>query len=329
MELLAKLAHNQTSDSDFLAKLRHSQWYGVSLLLLITLAVWAIFKVLCPATFGDAEQLLTYLQVGLIYAVGGCGLYFIVVMGLWDFSIGSVLVLACLLSIGAADLFGFAGLIIAPILVGAILGALNGLAYIKLRIPSLIVTVGLSLIYESLSVFASDWAGTRLGDAYKLFGGYPYNLILALLSFGVCAFILKYTKLGTYVNAIGANELTAKNMGVNVDKYKFLAFVLCSTFVGLMAILYIGYGTAQTPMTGMLSQSLNFKPLMGTFFGLAFKKYGHPVVSIVIGEFIITMMFAGFVALGMPVTINNVVTGATLLLIVCLTTKRVLGAVVK
>lgn len=314
---------------ELLKKARQSQWYGVGLLLVVTLACWLVFKLLCPGTFGSPDQLLTYLQTGLIYAVGGCGLYFIVVMGLWDFSIGSVLVLSCLVSIGCARALGVVGLVVAPILCGALLGATNGLAYIKLRIPSLIVTVGLSLIYESLSVFAADWAGTRLDDAYKMFGSYPWNLILALAAFWLCSFILKYTKLGTYVNAIGANEATAKNMGVDVDRYKFLAFVLCSTFVGIMAILYIGYGTAQTPMTGMLSQSLNFKPLMGTFFGLAFKRYGHPVASIAIGEFIISMMFAGFVALGMPVTINNVVTGATLLAIICITTKRVKGAVVK
>lgn len=314
---------------ELLKKASKSQWFGVGLLLVITAVCWALFKVLTPGTFGSPDQILTYLQTGLIYAVGGCGLYFIVVMGLWDFSIGSVLVLSCLLSIGFSQMFGIAGLVVAPILCGALLGALNGLAYIKLRIPSLIVTVGLSLIYESLSVFAADWAGTRLGDAYKLFGSYPANLVPAILAFLLCGFILKYTKLGTYVNAIGANELTAKNMGVNVDKYKFLAFVLCSMFVGIMSILYIGYGTAQTPMTGMLSQSLNFKPLMGTFFGVAFKKYGHPVAAIVIGEFIISMMFAGFVALGMPVTVNNVVTGITLLLIICFTTKRVKGAIVK
>jgi ribose transport system permease protein len=314
---------------ELLKKASKSQWFGVGLLLVITAVCWALFKALTPGTFGSPDQILTYLQTGLIYAVGGCGLYFIVVMGLWDFSIGSVLVLSCLLSIGFSQMFGIAGLVVAPILCGALLGALNGLAYIKLRIPSLIVTVGLSLIYESLSVFAADWAGTRLGDAYKLFGSYPANLVPAILAFLLCGFILKYTKLGTYVNAIGANELTAKNMGVNVDKYKFLAFVLCSMFVGIMSILYIGYGTAQTPMTGMLSQSLNFKPLMGTFFGVAFKKYGHPVAAIVIGEFIISMMFAGFVALGMPVTVNNVVTGITLLLIICFTTKRVKGAIVK
>ncbi len=314
---------------ELLKKARQSQWYGVGLLLIIMVLCWVVFTLLSPGSFGTLDQILTYLQTALIYAVGGCGLYFIVVMGLWDFSVGSVLVLAELLSIGFASTMGIPGLVLAPIVCGAVLGAANGIAYIKLRIPSLIVTVGLSLIYESLSVFASGWAGTRLDDAYKLFGSYPWNLILAVLAFLLCGFILKYTKLGTYVNAIGANEATAKNMGVNVDKYKFFAFVLCSMFVGIMAILYLGYGTAQTPMTGMLSQSLNFKPLMGTFFGLAFKKYGHPVVSIVIGELIISMMFAGFVALGMPITINNVVTGAALLAIVCITTKRVKGAVVK
>ena len=67
----------------------------------------------------------------------------------------------------------------------------------------------------------------------------------------------------------------------------------------------------------------------GAFFGLAFKKYGHPVVAIVIGELIISMLFAGFVALGMPTTINNVVTGATLLAVGSQTVKRVKGDVVK
>ena len=68
---------------------------------------------------------------------------------------------------------------------------------------------------------------------------------------------------------------------------------------------------------------------MGTFFGLAFKKYGHPVIAIVIVEMIIQLMFNGFVALGAPTTIQNVVTGVALLVIVALTTKPVKGLVVK
>ena len=164
---------------------------------------------------------------------------------------------------------------------------------------------------------------------YRAFGDYPVNLILALIAYLLCAFILKYTKIGTYTYAIGSNEVVAKNMGVNVPKYKIVAFTLAGFFFGLQAILTISFGTSMTSASNLSSMSRNFTPLMGTFFGLAFKKYGHPVIAIVIGEMIIQLMFNGFVALGAPTTIQNVVTGVALLVIVALTTKPVKGLVVK
>ena len=312
-----------------LKKVRQNQFYGVGLLMLITIAIWAMFKVITPGNFGQFDKLASYMQSALIYSIGGCGLYFICVMGLFDFSIGAMMVLSELFAIAFAPQLGWASIIIVPILVGTLLGLCNGIAYIKMRIPSIIVTTGLSLLYEAASVWVAKINGTELPAAFGAFGKYPFNLIVALAAFCLCGFLLKYTKVGTYTNAIGANELVAKNMGVDVDKYKCIAFTLCGMFVGIMSILALGAGGSQTPMTSMLSQALNFQPLMGTFFGLAFKKYGHPVVSIFIGEFIVSMILNGFTAMGVPSTVTNIVTGVTLLAIVVLTTKRRNGAVVK
>ena len=75
--------------------------------------------------------------------------------------------------------------------------------------------------------------------------------------------------------------------------------------------------------------SRNFTPLMGTFFGLSFRKYGTAIPAIVIGEFIIAIIFNGFIAIGAPTTIQNVVTGAALLVIVALTARPEKGAIVK
>ena len=50
-------------------------------------------------------------------------------------------------------------------------------------------------------------------------------------------------------------------------------------------------------VTGMASMSRNFVPTMGCFFGLAFKKYGMPLQAIVIGEFVINIIFFGFIAM--------------------------------
>lgn len=310
-------------------KFKESQYYGIVILFLLAVLFWVVFKVLAPETFGSPDKLLIYLKSAIIYAVGGCGLYFICVMGPFDFSIGANIVLSSVLAVTFSQKFGYVGLILAPLICGTLIGLINGLVYIKLQISSLIVTVGLSLIYEALAVFATNGHESVLESNYRAFGTYPANIILAVLAYLLCAFILKYTKIGTYTYAIGSNEVTAKNMGVNVKKYKVVAFVLCGLFVGIESILTISYGTSMTSATNLASMSRNFTPLMGTFFGLAFKKYGHPVIAIVVGEFIIQLMFNGFVALGAPTTIQNVVTGIALLLIVTLTTKPVKGLVVK
>ena len=217
-------------------KLKQSQYYGIALLLVLLVAFWAVFKILAPATFGSPDKLATYMKSALIYAVGGCGLYFICVMGPFDMSVGANIVLSSIIACNASVRFGYAGLIIAPILCGTLIGLINGLVYIKLHISSLIVTVALSLIYEALSVYATNGKNVILDINFRAFGDYPANLILAVLAYLLCAFILKYTKVGTYTYAIGSNEVVAKNMGVNVAKYKVVAFTLAGLFLSLIHI---------------------------------------------------------------------------------------------
>lgn len=310
-------------------KLKENQWYGIVILVLMAILFWAVFKILRPDTFGSPDKVLQYIKTAFIYAIGGCGLYFICVMGPFDFSVGANIVLSAVVAVTASKYFGYAGLIIAPLICGTLVGLCNGIVYMKLQISSLIVTVGLSLIYEALAIFATNGKEAVLDKNLRAFGDYPWNIVLAFSAYLICAFILRYTKFGTYVYAIGSNEVVAKNMGVNIKKYKILAFTICGFFVGIQSILTISYGTSMTSASNLASMSRNFTPLMGTFFGLAFRKYGHPIVAIVIGEIIISMMFNGFVALGAPITIQNVITGIALLAIVTMTTKPVKGLVVK
>ena len=305
------------------------RFYGLMLLMLMAAFFFAVFKILTPSNFGSIENLYFYLQSSIIYSVGACGLYFIVVMGLFDFSIGANVVLSSIVGVVLSKYFGYAGLLAGCILCGALIGFLNGFLYIKLNIPSMIVTVGLMLIYESVAYYVAGGVKQMLDPNLQAFGSAPGNILLAFAAFLLTNFILKYTRIGTYCYAIGSNEYTAKNMGINVSKQKLLGFVLCHLFVGIMAILTVSYGTSMTAKTGMESMARNFTPLMGTFFGLTFRKYGTAVPAIVIGEFIIAIIFNGFVALGAPTTVQNIVTGAALLAIVALTARPEKGAIAK
>ena len=206
---------------------------------------------------------------------------------------------------------------------------INGIFYVKLRIPSMIVTTGLALIYESLANYMAGGVEQTLPAHLRAFGRMPWDIILALVACVVAYIFLNYTKIGTYTYAIGSDEFVAKNMGINVNKYKVLAFILSGAFLGVMAILTISYGSSMVAVTGMASMSRNFVPTMGCFFGLAFKKYGMPLQAIIIGEFVINIIFFGFIALGAPTAIQDVITGFALLIIVTLTTKVTKGEIVK
>ena len=315
--------------SKTIEKLKASRYYGLILLCAMLLFFYGIFKILTPSNFGSLSNLYTYLQSSIIYSVGGCGLYFIVVMGLFDFAVGANIVLSSIVGVILAQKYGYAGFIVGCLGCGTLIGLIIGSLYNLLNVPSMIVTVGLMLILESVAVFVAGGSKQTLPENLRFFSGAPGNIILAGLAFALMYFILNYTKIGTYCNAIGSNEFTAKNMGINVKKYKLIGFILLHFFVGVMAILTVSYGTTMTALTGMTTMSRNFQPLMGTFFGVAFRKYGIPISAIVIGEFIISIIFNGFVALGAPTTIQNVVTGAALLAIVALTARGARGSVVK
>ena len=224
---------------------------------------------------------------------------------------------------------GYLGLIIGCVLTGAIVGILNGIFYVKLRIPSMIVTTGLALIYESIANYIAGGVEQTLPANIRAFGQMPWDIILALVACAVAYIFLNYTKIGTYTYAIGSDEFVAKNMGINVNKYKVLAFILSGAFLGVMAILTFSYGSSLVAVTGMASMSRNFVPTMGCFFGLAFKKYGMPLPAIIIGEFVINIIFFGFIALGAPTAIQDVITGLALLIIITVTTKATKGEIVK
>ena len=287
---------------------------GYVILIGLVIVSWVIFKILTPHNFGSFSNMLNYFQASLIATVGAVGFYFVMVMGMFDFSIGANIMLSAIVGCVLATKFnlGYFGLIVGGILTGTIVGLLNGIFYVKLRIPSMIVTTGLALIYESLANYMAGGVEQTLPAHLRAFGRMPWDIILALVACVVAYIFLNYTKIGTYTYAIGSDEFVAKNMGINVNKYKVLAFILSGAFLGVMAILTISYGSS-----------------MVAVIGLAFKKYGMPLQAIIIGEFVINIIFFGFIALGAPTAIQDVITGFALLIIVTLTTKVTKGEIVK
>ena len=152
---------------------------GYIILVGLVVLSWAIFKVLTPGNFGSPANMLSYFQASLIATVGAVGFYFVMVMGMFDFSIGANIMLSAIVGCVFASRFGmgYAGLIIGSVLTGTIVGLLNGIFYVKLRIPSMIVTTGLALIYESVANYIAGGVEQTLPSNLRAFGQMPWNII--------------------------------------------------------------------------------------------------------------------------------------------------------
>ena len=79
---------------------------GYLLLLLMVIVSWGIFKIITPDNFGSAKNMLSYFEASLLAAVGAVGFYFVMVMGMFDFSIGANIMLSAIVGCVFANRFG-------------------------------------------------------------------------------------------------------------------------------------------------------------------------------------------------------------------------------
>ena len=169
-----------------------------------------------------------------------------------DISVGSVMALAggvcCVLLAGPGNVnvseFAvpmWVG-ILAGILVAGLCGAINGFLVAGLKIQPMVATlilfsagraIGL-LLCDSMIIYVNN-------DAFKVFGGYcwifPTPVLIAAACILVTALLLKFTALGTYVQAVGINKDAARISGYKSSAIIFLCFVICGLFAGIAGIV--------------------------------------------------------------------------------------------
>lgn len=303
---------------------------GYITLIAIVVCVYAVFAILRPQRFANTNTLFIMFQQAFIPSVLGAGLYFVVVMGMYDFVLGSILVLSGIIggltfqAVTAATgsiVLGYIVFFITCIAVGIVCELLNGFLYVNLRVPSLIISIGLMMIYEAIGLFFNNGRGVTLKADYKIFGKVPWNIIVGLLGLILAYFLFTYTKRGVYIRAIGSNERVAESSGVNTKYGKLWGYAFCGLFIGIGSVLTLSYGGTFQAALDMSSMSRNFTPLMGCFVGLAFKKNVNPIFAIFCGELLIKFITTGIMTLGGDSTLQDIFTGIVLLAIVAYTMR--------
>jgi len=146
---------------------------------------------------------------------------------------------------------GWVGVLIALAL-GAFIGLLNGFSIAVLGVNPFLQTLTFLIIFGEGTVVLSQLSLSNLPDSYLYLGGgelfgFDVAVLLVLTLFAVAGFVLKYTRLGLAVYAVGGDEQAAKEAGINTTVIIILVYVVSGLLSGLAGIVYAGFIGTVTP----------------------------------------------------------------------------------
>jgi ribose transport system permease protein len=293
---------------------------GVAIALLTLVVIVGVLRpnFLQPSTL--FQQLSGAAFIGML----ALGMVFVVAIRDIDLSIGWIFnfsaVIAAKAMVAGVDPW-VAALI--GVAFGGLLGLVNGVLAVTLRIPVIIITLGtfsafrgLSLVVnESRAVVPPDKTGSffALFDI-KVFGLIPSVAIAFLVLAVLLHLLLHRTRFGYRVQAMGSNPEAARLGGIPVDRTRIQVLVLMGAIAGLTSAMFLGFREAIDPVTGgdyllpvVAAVIIGGTPLSGG---------RGTIVGAVLGALIIQVITTGILFLGVDVKWSTFVTGAVIILAV-------------
>jgi ribose transport system permease protein len=229
--------------------LRHSERLGV-IVALIALCVYLAWASPFFLTGSNILNIGTSIAIVGIVAAGSS---IVMLGGGIDISIGSTVALAGIVGAQAmAAGYGPVAGVAVSVMAGAIAGLANGVLIAVLGVNPLIATLGTLSIYRGLAFVFSDGVAVGVSDpAFLAIGtgktfGIPNPLLIMIVVFCLVGVLLKWTRVGRNVYAIGGNMDAARLAGINIRRYGIGLYVASGALSGVSAVVLTArLGSAQ------------------------------------------------------------------------------------
>lgn len=296
------------------------------IVILVVILLAAIFMI-ASADFRKYTTFVTLLDMSYYYVLMGIGVAFPLITGGVDLSIGTGMVCYALVGgylVRNAGVPVIVGILVA-LLFGIGIGALNGVLVAVMDLPAFLATLctcmitrglGSLLTFKSTVPWPTDkqpggWFHTifkiTLGNNTKIPLGFLWVIILTI----IMAFVLKHTKFGRYVIAIGSNKEATILSGINVKFFHIMAYVVCGLFAGLAAIPYASAIPTIQPGTGA---GVELDAIGGAIVGGVSATGGSgSIEGTFFGVYVICLLKVGLPFIGLQANWQQVITGAILI----------------
>lgn len=291
-------------------------------LILIAALLW-LGETLSPG-FASGQQILRLLIVAALLGIVAAGQNLVILGGREgiDLSVGGVVSLSAIIAgnLMAGENGGIPLAVLACILTGAFFGLINGIGVTLLRIPPLVMTLGMLGVLQGLLVVVrqgipSGRAAPALADfvSRDFLLGLPGILWLWVAIGLVMAFLLNRTVFGHRIYAIGSNEQAAFMAGVPVKVIRIALFVLSGVFAAIAGICLLGYSGSSFANVG---EQYMLASIIAVVFGgtpLSGGKGGY--TGTMAGAFLLVILQSILTTVNIDESGRQMVFGATLLVL--------------
>lgn len=291
--------------------------------ILLPVIIFLLFLIVSRGRFG-IHTFPVLMRQAVISTLLSWALCITMQLGGWNFCMGSIVTLTSIMA-GLLTLqfdLGLTGLTVLCILFATLLSTFVGVLFVVLKIPSILITIGCLMVFESLSAQFNGAMGVTIRGSITMLAKSPYCYIVAAICLAVMALLLYRTKLGYDMRAVGHSYLIAQNVGVNIDRTKILAFMMSGLLLGPATLVYFSNNSRIAPELEMSSMGMNFSAMIGIFLGNYISKYCSTPTAIFIGCLSMKMLASGLVSIGLPSTIQDIVTGVFLILFIGITSNQ-------
>ena len=230
-----------------------SQYYGLIIILILMFAGFSIAN----KNFFTLDNLIAILKQSSIYGVIGLGMGILIINHFYDLSVGAILgmsgaVLAMITSSGLPVVLG----VMAALVVGTILGTLNGIGVAFTGIPAFILTMATTQVFRGLVyIITGGMPISGLPDSLLYFGkGYvgilPIAVVVMIIVYIISYIFMNYTETGRNIFATGGNSVAARYSGINVKWTVILTFAISGFLAAIGGILLVAKLQSAQPAMG-------------------------------------------------------------------------------
>lgn len=297
------------------------------ILLVVLLVLGTIFSLLTDTFLTIPNILNVLLQISII-AILGFGVTIIIISAGIDLSLGSVMALvgmgtAAILTSSTPSIFLA---ILGGLLIGGIVGFINGITVAYIHLPAFIATLAMMSIARGVALVVTNAIPIyNLPESFLFLGsgflwGVPTPIYIMISLYFILDFILRKTKFGRYTYAIGGNEEATRLSGINIKRYKLLVYVVGGICTGVAGILFTArLGSGQpTAGVGYELDAITAAILGGTnLFGGS----GN-LIGTLIGAFVMGVISNGQALLNISSYVQNIVRGIIVILAVGISTYQ-------